>query len=197
VTADSVKLVAEANLPTRFGDFRIVSFECNPGACEHVAVVHGDVAGKYEVPVRIHSECLTGDALGSLKCDCRDQLMSALAYLGAHPVGVLLYLRQEGRGIGLSNKVRAYELQDRGLDTSEANLHLGFPDDLRDYSVAAEMLKQLKVGSVELLTNNPKKVRGLEEAGVNIAKLTSLVIEPNPHSEKYLKTKKEKYGHTL
>src|SRR5450432_10500 len=164
-----VKVEAVADLPTRFGHFRVVAFWNNRDGKEHVAVVHGDVLGAKDVLTRLHSECLTGDALGSLRCDCRDQLGVALTRLGREPCGLLLYLRQEGRGIGLLNKIRAYELQDRGLDTVDANLALGFRDDERDYAVAAHMIASLTVGSVRLLTNNPKKVDELERHGIHVA----------------------------
>jgi GTP cyclohydrolase II len=153
-----VKVDAVADLPTRFGLFRIVAFWNNRDGKEHIALVHGDVMGAVEVPTRLHSECLTGDVMGSLRCDCRDQLESALRELGSRERGLLLYLRQEGRGIGLINKVRAYALQDGGLDTVDANRALGFRDDERDYSIAAHMLSSLDVSSVQLMTNNPDKV---------------------------------------
>src|SRR6202521_1701815 len=152
-----VRVAAVAELPSRFGRFRIVAFWNNRDGKEHVAMVHGDVMGAEEVPTRLHSECLTGDVMGSLRCDCRDQLEVALQRLASMPRGLLLYLRQEGRGIGLINKVRAYALQDRGLDTVEANGRPGFRDDERDYSIAAHMIASLTVRSVRVLTNNPKK----------------------------------------
>ena len=157
-----VRAAAVAELPTRFGDFRIVAFWNNRDGKEHVAIVHGDVVGHEDVPIRMHSECLTGDALGSVRCDCRDQLEAALLRLSKLERGVILYLRQEGRGIGLLNKIRAYSLQDGGLDTVEANLALGFRDDERDYAIAAHMLKSLDVRSVRVMTNNPNKLRQLE-----------------------------------
>jgi len=192
-----VKVEAVAALPTRFGDFRIVAFWNNRDREEHVALVHGDVLGRPNVPTRLHSECLTGDALGSLRCDCRDQLEGALRVLGASERGVLLYLRQEGRGIGLTNKVRAYSLQDRGMDTVEANLALGFRDDERDYAVAAHMLASLNIGSVRLLTNNQDKVRQLEELGIVVSARVPHVIPPNEHNRFYLQTKAIRSGHFI
>ena len=159
--------------------------------------MHGNAMGREDLPVRMHSECLTGDALGSLRCDCRDQLEVSLRAIGAHPHGLVLYLRQEGRGIGLLNKIRAYGLQDRGLDTVEANLALGFRDDERDYAVAAHMLHSLKIRSIQLMTNNPKKVEGLEQYGVRISGRLPHVIPPNPFNEFYLHTKASKSGHYL
>src|SRR5512139_2955811 len=164
-----VKVVAVAELPTRFGRFRIVAFWNNRDGKEHIALVHGNVLGAEGVMTRLHSGCLTGDALGSLRCDCRDQLGVALQRIAREPCGVLLYLRQEGRGIGLLNKIRAYALQDSGLDTVDANLALGFRDDERDYAVAAHMLASLDVSSIRLMTNNPDKIEQLERHGIRVA----------------------------
>src|SRR5215204_5425944 len=192
-----VRIVAMAELPSRFGDFHIVAFENNRDGKEHVAITKGDVIGAQNVPVRLHSECLTGDALGSLRCDCRDQLEAALQRLGREPRGLLLYLRQEGRGIGLLNKVRAYALQDRGLDTVEANRALGFRDDERDYAVAAHMLQNLGVRSVALLTNNPHKVQQLQGHGVRVSGRIPHVMPPTAHNRFYLETKAAKSGHFI
>jgi len=192
-----VKVDAVADLPTRFGRFRIVAFWNNRDAKEHIALVHGDVLGGQDVVTRLHSECLTGDALGSLRCDCRDQLGIALMRIAREPCGVLLYLRQEGRGIGLLNKIRAYALQDRGLDTVDANLALGFRDDERDYAVAAHMLASLTVRSVRLLTNNPKKVSELERYGLPVSGRVPHVIPANEHNRFYLQTKADRSGHFI
>ena len=192
-----VKIVAIADFPSRFGKFQIVAFWNNRDAKEHVAIMHGNAFGRDEVPTRIHSECLTGDALGSLRCDCRDQLEVALRRIAAEPCGLVLYLRQEGRGIGLLNKIRAYELQDRGLDTVEANLALGFRDDEREYSIAANMLHSLRVGSIRLFTNNPRKVNDLTALGIRVAGRLPHVIPPNEHNRFYLETKASRSGHYL
>lgn len=192
-----VKVDAVAQLPSRFGDFRVVAFWNNRDAKEHIALVHGDVLGQHDVPTRLHSECLTGDALGSLRCDCRDQLEAALSVLGAGERGVLLYLRQEGRGIGLLNKIRAYALQDQGLDTVDANLALGFRDDERDYAVAAHMLASLNIASVKLLTNNPTKVRALTQHGVKVSARVPHVMPANAHNRAYLATKARRSGHLM
>lgn len=192
-----VEKYAEANLPTKHGKFRIVAFVNNLDFKEHIAIVNGDVLGQEAVPVRVHSECLTGDVFGSLKCDCGEQLDRALDVVADSELGIILYMRQEGRGIGLANKVKAYSLQDDGMDTVEANLHLGFDDDLRDYSVAAEMLRLLGPKSVELITNNPRKVEGLEAEGVEITERRPLKVLPNPHNVRYLETKRKKSGHLL
>jgi GTP cyclohydrolase II len=190
-----VKVVAVAELPTRTGPFRIVAFWNNRDKKEHIAMVHGDVIGGSEVPVRLHSECLTGDVMGSLRCDCRDQLTEGLAAIRRHERGVLLYLRQEGRGIGLVNKIRAYALQEQGLDTVEANLALGFRDDERDYAVAAHMLHSLEIRSVRLITNNPEKMRQLEQHRVPVVARIPHVIPPNEFNRFYLQTKARRSGH--
>jgi GTP cyclohydrolase II len=192
-----VRIAAAAHLPSRFGDFFVVGFTNNKDGKEHAAFVHGDVVGQEDVPIRMHSECLTGDAIGSLRCDCRDQLEAALVALGKMERGVLLYLRQEGRGIGLTNKIRAYQLQDRGLDTVEANHALGFRDDERDYSVAAHMIHSLRVKSVALMTNNPKKLNGLQEMGIKVSRRIPHIMEPNAFNAAYLRTKQVKSGHLL
>jgi GTP cyclohydrolase II/3,4-dihydroxy 2-butanone 4-phosphate synthase/GTP cyclohydrolase II len=162
-----------------------------------VALVHGTVAGKEGVPVRVHSECLTSEVFGSLKCDCRAQLDRALDFISQNPCGAVLYLRQEGRGIGLGNKIRAYALQSQGLDTYEANRTLGFPDDLRRYDVAAEMLRALEIRSVDLITNNPLKIAGLVEEGIPVRRRISLRTDLNPHNTDYLRAKQERTGHLL
>jgi GTP cyclohydrolase II len=192
-----VRVVAVAELPSRFGRFRIVGFWNNRDGKDHIAIVHGDVVGREDVPTRLHSECLTGDALGSLRCDCRDQLEQALRRIAAEPRGVVLYLRQEGRGIGLLNKVRAYSLQDLGLDTVEANQALGFRDDERDYAIAAHMIRSLDVRSVRLLTNNPAKIEGLTQYGVVVTDRLPHVMPANPHNRFYLETKANRSGHWI
>ena len=192
-----VKVDAVADLPTRFGRFRIVAFWNNRDGKDHLALVHGEVMGADEVPTRLHSECLTGDVMGSLRCDCRDQLTEGLAALRRHERGALLYLRQEGRGIGLVNKIRAYALQEQGLDTVEANLALGFRDDERDYSIAAHMLHSLDVRSVRLITNNPEKVRQLEQHRIHVVDRIPHVIPPNEFNRFYLETKARRSGHMI
>jgi len=192
-----VRIASIAELPSRFGQFQIVAFYNNQDNKDHVAIVHGDITGKEDVPVRVHSECLTGDALGSLRCDCRDQLETALRMIGQMDMGVLLYLRQEGRGIGLTNKIRAYGLQDRGYDTVEANLALGFRDDEREYSIAAHMLMSLKVKSIRLITNNPKKIADLRKNGIVVNGRIPHIMQANPYNQFYLETKARKSGHLI
>ena len=192
-----VRVVAVAELPTRFGTFAIVAFSNNRDEKEHVALVRGAIVGADLVPTRLHSECLTGDVLGSLRCDCRDQLEGALSVIGGLPMGLVLYMRQEGRGIGLINKIRAYALQDRGLDTVEANLALGFRDDERDYAVAAHMILSLGVRSVRLMTNNPAKIGDLAGHGVTVAGRIPHVMPPNPYNRFYLETKACRSGHWI
>jgi GTP cyclohydrolase II len=189
--------VAMAALPSRFGDFRAIAFSGEPGEGEPLALVRGTVAGRSLVPVRVHSECLTGDVLGSLRCDCGQQRNAALRALGRLPYGVFLYLRQEGRGIGLANKIRAYALQDLGHDTFTANRMLGFGEDDRDYAVAARILAALAVESIRLMTNNPLKLRGLREHGVRVVDRIPLIVPPNRHNEVYLAAKQQHAGHWL
>jgi len=190
-----VRIYGEAPLPTERGLFRAVVFRDADGA-EHLAMVLGDVAGN-SVPVRVHSECLTSEVLGSLKCDCRAQLDRALDLIAARGRGVLVYLRQEGRGIGLGNKIRAYALQAKGHDTYEANRLLGFPDDLRRFDVAAEMLRLLGVRSVELVTNNPEKIAQIASAGIPVRRRVGLPSPVNPHNHAYLSVKRERTGHLI
>ncbi|HLE96943.1 MAG TPA: GTP cyclohydrolase II [Candidatus Thermoplasmatota archaeon] len=191
----TVPTAAAARLPTRHGEFEILAFE-GPSGEEHVALLRGDVRGGDDILVRIHSQCLTGDVLGSLRCDCGAQLEASLCAIAANPRGgVLLYLQQEGRGIGLLNKIRAYRLQDGGLDTAEANEALGLPHDARDYAPAAAILQALDVKSVVLLTNNPRKVEGLEHHGIRVARREPLVSDATEHNGRYLEAKRVKLGH--
>ena len=192
-----VHIEAIAELPSRFGDFHIVAFSNNRDFKEHVAIIKGEVIGAENIPVRLHSECLTGDVIGSLRCDCRDQLEAALRKIGNMDKGVVLYLRQEGRGIGLTNKIRAYNLQDHGLDTVEANIALGFRDDERDYAVAAHMLQSLKIQSIQLMTNNPKKIEQLTQHGVKVNGRLPHILPPNEHNIFYLQTTAAKSGHMI
>jgi GTP cyclohydrolase II len=192
-----VRIAGVAELPSRFGRFKVVAFWNNRDGKEHIAMVHGDIIGQQSVLTRLHSECLTGDVMGSLRCDCRDQLEAALTNIATETRGLVLYLRQEGRGIGLINKIRAYALQDRGLDTVEANLALGFRDDERDYAVAAHMLRSLSVGSIALMTNNPSKVAQLTQYGIDVRERRPHVIPPNAHNRFYLETKASRSGHFI
>jgi GTP cyclohydrolase II len=192
-----VRIEAIAELPSRFGQFQIAAFYNNRDNKEHVAIIHGDVMDAEDVPVRVHSECLTGDVIGSLRCDCRDQLENALRMIGQMERGILLYMRQEGRGIGLINKIRAYALQEQGLDTVEANLALGFRDDEREYSVAAHMLMSLHVKSIRLITNNPSKINDLTQHGIRITGRIPHIMPPNEHNRFYLETKAIKSGHLI
>ncbi len=193
----SVKYVASSKLPTPWGVFTMVGFEDLASGKEHVALTFGDPSSDKPVLARIHSECLTGDALFSLRCDCGFQLQEALKRISEEGCGVLLYLRQEGRGIGLLNKIRAYHLQDGGADTVEANEKLGFAADMRDYSMCQVMLEHLGVRSVNLMTNNPRKVKALQDYGLNVASRVPLQVGKNHHNEQYLATKMGKLGHMM
>jgi 3,4-dihydroxy 2-butanone 4-phosphate synthase / GTP cyclohydrolase II len=192
-----VERVVSTRLPTAFGDFEVIGYRSLVEDKHHVALVKGDVAGASDVLVRVHSECLTGDVFHSLRCDCGEQLESALAMIEREGEGVLLYLAQEGRGIGLLNKLRAYKLQEEGLDTVEANLRLGLPADLRDYGIGAQILADLGLSTIRILTNNPKKIRGLEGYGLAVSAQLPIEHTPNPHNEAYLRAKAERMGHTL
>ena len=192
-----VSIAAETKLPTKFGEFRIIVFKNEVDHKEHLMIVKGDIRGKSDVLMRIHSECLTGDVFGSHRCDCGEQLENALRCIEEQGEGIVIYMRQEGRGIGLTNKIKAYTLQDQGYDTVEANVKLGFPPDMREYSLAAQMLRELDVQSVKLLTNNPEKKEDLERWGITVSKRVPIVIKANSINAKYLSTKKEKMRHML
>jgi len=192
-----IQRVAEAELPTKFGKFHVIAYESMLDGREHLAITKGDPSGKPGVLVRMHSECMTGDVFGSMRCDCGEQLVAAMRQLDAEGQGAIVYLRQEGRGIGLGNKVKAYQLQDEGLDTVEANEKLGFKPDLRDYGIGAQILLDLNLHSIRLLTNNPRKIVGLDGYDIEITGTQALQVEPNQHNERYLETKRSKLGHTL
>ena len=193
-----IKRVAEATLPTKYGgEFRIIVYENDVDEMKHIALVKGEIQSEDEVLVRVHSECVTGDLFGSLRCDCGDQLHKAMEMVEKEGKGVIVYMHQEGRGIGLANKIKAYHLQDHGRDTVEANLELGFKNDLRDYGIGAQILVDLGVRKMRLMTNNPKKIVGVEGYGVKVVERVPIEIKPNKDNVRYLKTKKDKMGHLL
>ncbi len=192
-----VTRVAEAKLPTPFGDFTVIAYKSSTDPAEHLAMVMGDVATEEPVLVRVHSQCLTGDVFHSLRCDCGEQIEMAMKRIAAEGRGVVLYMRQEGRGIGIHNKIRAYALQDKGMDTVEANISLGFKADHRDYGVGAQILADLGVRKMRLMTNNPRKISGLASYGLTITEQLPITTEPNPHNRRYLSTKQKKMGHLL
>lgn len=192
-----VHRVAEAKLPTAYGEFTAIAYKSETDNDEHLALVMGDISTDEPVLVRVHSQCLTGEVFGSLRCDCGDQIAIAMRNIAEEGRGVILYMRQEGRGIGIHNKIRAYALQDQGMDTVEANLSLGFPSDLRDYGIGAQILAALGLHSIRLMTNNPKKVIGLESYGLKVVETVSILASTNPHNYQYLETKQNKMGHNL
>ncbi|TFG91571.1 MAG: bifunctional 3,4-dihydroxy-2-butanone-4-phosphate synthase/GTP cyclohydrolase II [Syntrophobacterales bacterium] len=193
-----IKRVAEATLPTKYGgEFKIIVYENEVDDMKHIALVKGDIQPEDEVLVRVHSECVTGDLFGSLRCDCGDQLHKAMEMVGQEGKGVIVYMHQEGRGIGLANKIRAYDLQEQGRDTVEANIELGFKEDLRDYGIGAQILVDLGVRKMRMITNNPKKIVGVEGYGLTVVERVPAEITPNESNVRYLKTKKDKMGHLL
>jgi 3,4-dihydroxy 2-butanone 4-phosphate synthase/GTP cyclohydrolase II len=196
-TDSLIEEIVRVDMPTRYGHFKLIAFTEKNTSNEHLALIKGDWEKEEPVLVRVHSSCFTGDILGSLRCDCGEQLHGAMQMVEANGKGVILYMNQEGRGIGLVNKLKAYHLQEKGLDTVEANLHLGFPMDKRDYGVGAQILRYLGISKLKLISNNPKKRAGLSGYGLEITETVPLEIKPNPHNEKYLQTKRDKLGHDI
>jgi 3,4-dihydroxy 2-butanone 4-phosphate synthase / GTP cyclohydrolase II len=196
-TEQLVERMTSVRLPTAYGDFTAIAFREKLTGKHHVALVKGHVEGEEDVLVRVHSECLTGDVFHSLKCDCGEQLEQALARIGSEERGVLLYMAQEGRGIGLLNKLKAYELQENGLDTVEANLELGFPPDMREYGIGNQILAELGLSTIRILTNNPKKITGIEGFGLTVVEQVPIEVPPNAENRRYLATKRTKLGHRL
>jgi 3,4-dihydroxy 2-butanone 4-phosphate synthase/GTP cyclohydrolase II len=192
-----VQRIVSTKLPSQYGEFRIYLFRSQTDNKDHIALVKGDISPEKPTLVRVHSECLTGDVFGSLRCDCNAQLVASMERVEMEGHGIVLYMRQEGRGIGLLNKLKAYNLQDEGLDTVEANEELGFRADLRDYGIGAQILRDLGVGKMRLLTNNPKKIIGLTGYGLEVVERVPLEVHPNQHNERYLKTKRDKLGHLI
>ncbi len=196
-TEKLIELVVSAKMPTRWGEFELRIYNDKCTNKDHIALIKGTVCEQKSTLVRVHSECFTGDILGSLRCDCGDQLHAAMRQIDENGAGILIYMRQEGRGIGLTEKIKAYHLQDLGFDTSEANCRLGFAEDLRDYGIGAQILADIGVSAIRLMTNNPKKIIGLEGYGLSITEQIPIVMEPNEYNRDYLRTKRDKMGHIL
>ena len=196
-TDSLIEELVRVDLPTKYGHFKLIAFREKNTTNEHLALIKGEWQKDESVLVRVHSSCFTGDILGSLRCDCGEQLHKAMQMVEKKGQGVILYMNQEGRGIGLVNKLRAYKLQENGLDTVEANLHLGFPMDKRDYGVGAQILRSLGISKLRLISNNPKKRAGLSGYGLEIIETVPIEVDPNPHNEKYLQTKRDKLGHEI
>ena len=196
-TDSLIEEIVRVDLPTKFGHFKLIAFREKNTSNEHLALIKGEWQKEEPVLVRVHSSCFTGDILGSLRCDCGEQLHKAMRMVEARGKGVILYMNQEGRGIGLVNKLKAYKLQENGMDTVEANLHLGFPMDKRDYGIGAQILRYLGITRLHLISNNPKKRAGLSGYGLEIVGTVPIEVDPNPHNEKYLQTKRDKLGHDI